>query len=209
MQSFEFLPTPLAGLTVVQRSQYDDARGHFSRLFSIEDLAAVGWYKSVAHINHAYTQQKGTVRGMHFQYPPYAEMKLVICLAGEIMDVAIDVRTGSPTFLHWHGEKLSAANRKALLIPEGFAHGYQALTDGTIVVYFTSEVYAPELEGWISALDERIGIDWPLPVVGLSKRDAGTGRLDENFQGVQCAASLLSQAVCANFPKTVVVKNSS
>ena len=201
MNRFEFMPTPLAGLTVIQRSQYDDARGSFSRLFCAEDLVHAGWQKQIAHINHSHTNQRGTVRGMHFQYPPHAEMKLVMCVAGEIMDVAIDVRTGSPTFLHWHGERLSSRNHRALLIPEGFAHGFQALSDNVEVLYFTSEVYVPEAEGWISAVDERIGIDWPLKVIGLSKRDSGLARLDENFKGVTCEASLLSQSVCNDYPR--------
>lgn len=203
MNRFEFMQTPLAGLTLMQRSQYEDSRGSFSRLFCAEDLVNVGWKKPVAHINHSHTIQRGTVRGMHFQHPPHAEMKLVMCIVGEIMDVAIDVRAGSPTFLHWHGEILSSKNHRALLIPEGFAHGFQALTDHVEVLYFTSEIYVPEAEGWISSLDERIGISWLLPVIGLSKRDAGIGRLDENFKGVACEASLLSQFVCSEYPRII------
>ena len=105
-----------------------DARGFLSRLFCAEELRAAGWTGPIAQINHTHTARKGTVRGMHFQYPPHAEMKLVSCLRGEVWDVAVDIRAGSQTFLRWHAEILSADNGRALLIPQGFAHGFQALT---------------------------------------------------------------------------------
>lgn len=115
------LDTPLAGLKLIERQQLGDSRGFLERLFCAEELAAAGWRKSVVQINHTLTQKAGTVRGMHFQRPPHAEVKLVTCLRGTIWDVAVDLRAGSATFLQWHAEELSSANHRALLIPEGFS----------------------------------------------------------------------------------------
>jgi dTDP-4-dehydrorhamnose 3,5-epimerase len=156
-----------------------------SRLFCAEELAAAGWNKPIAQINQTYTAKTGTVRGIHYQRPPYTEMKLVSCLHGAIFDVAVDLRTDSPTFLKWHGERLSADNHRALLIPEGFAHGFQALTDDVELLYCHSDIYAPSAEEGLNPLDPRLIIAWPLPVVGLSTRDAGHPMLTENFEGVR------------------------
>ena len=128
MNRFRIQSTPLSGLQVITRQMLGDHRGFLSRLFCADELAQAGWTKPIAQINHTYTAKKGTVRGMHFQHPPHAEMKLVSCIRGEVWDVAVDLRANSPTFLHWHAEVLSADNHKALLIPEGFAHGFQTLS---------------------------------------------------------------------------------
>ena len=119
MSRFTISDLSLAGLKLITRQRLGDSRGFLSRLFCAEELAAAGWVKPVAQINHTYTAIRGTLRGMHFQRPPHAEMKLVSCLRGEVWDVAVDVRPGSPTFLCWHAERLSANNGQALLIPEG------------------------------------------------------------------------------------------
>ena len=126
MKRLAIADLPLAGLKRIERQRLGDARGFLSRLFCAEELAAAGWSKPIAQINQTFTAKRGTVRGLHFQYPPHAEMKLVSCLRGEVWDVAVDVRAGSKTFLRWHAERLSADNGCALLIPEGFAHGFQA-----------------------------------------------------------------------------------
>ncbi len=125
---FDFVSTPIEGLKVIQRKPLEDERGLFERLFCGEDFRAVGLDKSIIQINRSLTLKQGTVRGMHFQHPPYAETKIVSCLKGKVFDVAVDIRSGSPTFRHWHGEVLSQENNKSLLIPEGFAHGFQTLT---------------------------------------------------------------------------------
>lgn len=184
MARFEIQGTPLAGLQCVQRQQLGDARGFLSRLFCADALAAAGWQRPVAQINHTFTAARGTVRGLHYQRPPQAEMKLVSCLAGEVWDVAVDLRAGSPTFLQWHAERLSAENGRALLIPEGFAHGFQALSDNVSMLYLHSTAYAPEAEAALQVLDPRLAIAWPLPVQGLSPRDAGHALLTPDFQGV-------------------------
>jgi dTDP-4-dehydrorhamnose 3,5-epimerase len=184
MARFEIHPTPLAGLLSIQRQRLGDARGHLSRLFCADELAAAGWQRPIAQINHTFTAARGTVRGLHYQRPPLAEMKLVSCLAGEVWDVAVDLRAGSPTFLHWHAEVLSAENGRALLIPEGFAHGFQALTDGVAMLYLHSTAYAPQAEAALQVHDPRLAIAWPLPVQGLSPRDAAHALLTDDFRGV-------------------------
>lgn len=178
-------PTPLAGLLQIDRRPIGDARGSFARLFCDQLFADWGWDNPVRQINHSVTQGRGTLRGMHFQFPPNAETKLVTCLAGEIFDVAVDLRAGSPTFLRWHGVTLSVDNRSSLLIPRGFAHGFQTLSEHVELVYLHDAAYAPDREGGVSPLDPRLAISWPLAVTMLSDRDAAHLPLDDQFTGVQ------------------------
>jgi dTDP-4-dehydrorhamnose 3,5-epimerase len=175
---------PLLGLKRIQRQRMGDKRGFFSRLFCATELSAAGWAKPIAQINHSCTAIRGTVRGMHFQHPPHAEMKLVSCLRGKVWDVAVDLRAGSPTLLQWHAEYLSAENGVSLLIPEGFAHGFQTLADDCEMLYFHTTAYCHEAEGGVHAEDPRLAIHWPLPVAGLSSRDGAHPFLDANFAGV-------------------------
>ena len=184
MARFELHPTPMASLLGIQRQRLGDARGHLSRLFCADELAAAGWQRPVAQINHTFTAARGTVRGLHYQRPPQAEMKLVSCLAGEVWDVAVDLRAGSPTFLHWHAERLSAENGRALLIPEGFAHGFQALRDDVQMLYLHSAAYAPGAEAGLNPLDPRLALPWPLPVGEMSERDRSHALLTASFEGV-------------------------
>lgn len=175
---------PLAGLKVITRHRLGDSRGTFSRLFCSEELALAGWDKPIAQINHTVTPKIGTVRGMHFQHPPHSEMKLVTCLRGRIYDVAIDLRQGSPTILSWHGEILSVDNNRAMLIPEGFAHGFQALTDDVELLYCHSMPYAPGFEGGVHPTDPLLHIAWPMPIAKLSDRDVGHELLTDSFSGI-------------------------
>jgi dTDP-4-dehydrorhamnose 3,5-epimerase len=175
---------PLAGLRRVERQRLGDARGFFTRLFCAEELRSAGWVEAVAQINHTMTARRGTVRGMHFQRPPHAEMKLVSCIRGEVFDVAVDLRRGSPTFLRWHAEPLAAGNNRALLIPQGFAHGFQALTDDAELIYCHSAAYDAAAEGCLNPRDARLAIAWPLPIVEMSARDESAPMLDETFSGV-------------------------
>jgi dTDP-4-dehydrorhamnose 3,5-epimerase len=184
MSRFEVSATPLLGLTLVRRQRLGDSRGFLARLFCAEELAAAGWSGPIAQINHTFTARQGTVRGLHFQRPPHAEAKLVSCLRGEVWDVAIDVRPSSPTFLRWHAERLSADNGMALLIPVGFAHGFQALSDDVELLYCHSAPHAAQAEAGLHPQDERLAIAWPLPITELSARDAGHARITAAFQGV-------------------------
>lgn len=184
MAMLTITPTPLAGLQVVQRKRLEDARGFFSRLFCAQELADAGFSPSVAQVNHTLTRHRGAVRGLHFQYPPHAEQKFVSCLRGEVFDVAVDLRQGSSTFLQWHAERLSADNQRSLLIPQGFAHGFQALSDDCELLYLHSMPYAPDAEGALHVRDPALAIAWPLPVAALSPRDASHPLVDSSFMGI-------------------------
>jgi dTDP-4-dehydrorhamnose 3,5-epimerase len=184
MSRFTILDTPIADLKIVERQQLGDSRGFLSRLFCAEELAASGWRKPIAQINQTFTQKQGTIRGLHFQRPPYAEMKLVTCLRGAIWDVAVDLRAGSPTFLQWHAEDLSATNHRALLIPEGFAHGFQTLCDDCELIYLHARAYTPGAEAGLNPKDPMLSITWPLDITELSTRDAQHLMLDHQFKGV-------------------------
>jgi dTDP-4-dehydrorhamnose 3,5-epimerase len=140
---FKFIPTPLAGVVVVQRQPVEDSRGFLSRVYCAKEFSAAGVEKPLAQINHTLTRHRGYVRGMHFQRPPHAETKFVTCLRGEVFDVAVDVRRDSPTFLRWHAELLSATNQRSLLISEGFAHGFQTLTENCELLYLHTSAYEP------------------------------------------------------------------
>ena len=184
MNHFSISVTPISKLKIVERQQLSDNRGYLTRLFCAEELAAAGWHKPVIQINQTMTQKQGTIRGIHFQRQPHAEMKLVTCLHGAIWDVAVDLRAGSPTFLQWHAEELSATNHRALLIPEGFGHGFQTLSDDCELIYLHSNVYTPEAEDRLNPKGSALSITWPLPITELSARDAQHPMLDHQFKGV-------------------------
>jgi dTDP-4-dehydrorhamnose 3,5-epimerase len=181
---FDILDTPLQRVKLIQRKPIGDHRGYLERMFCAEELQSLIPGKGIVQVNHTLTAKRGTVRGLHFQYPPYAETKFVSCLRGEVFDVAVDLRQGSPTFLHWYAETLSADNHKTLLIPEGFAHGFQGLSEGCELLYFTTAAYRPTAEGGLNAQDSRLDIRWPTAVTELSPRDAAHPPLTEAFLGV-------------------------
>lgn len=184
MSRFTITETGIEGLRLVRRQRLGDERGFLSRLFCAEELAPAGWRKPVAQINHTWTQARGTVRGMHFQHPPHAEMKLVTCLRGAVWDVGLDLRAGSATFLQWRAVELSADNGNALLIPEGLAHGFQALTDDCELLYLHTEPYAAQAEDGLSATDPALGIEWPLPIALQSERDRHHPGIAPEFTGL-------------------------
>lgn len=178
------LATPIEGLACIEREPIGDARGSFARLFCDEVYAELGWPGPVRQINHSFTRGRGTVRGLHFQRAPALEAKLVTCLAGSVFDVAVDLRRGSPTFLHWHGVELSGGIARSFLIPEGFAHGFQVLSDEAELLYLHSAPYAPEHEGGLSPSDPLLAIAWPLAIANLSARDAAHPEIDPLFAGI-------------------------
>ena len=184
MKRLEVDDTPIAGLKRVQRVRLADERGFLARLFCADELRDAGWDAPVAQINHTCTAQRGSIRGLHFQHPPKAEKKLVHCLRGEVWDVAVDLRRGSPTFLCWHAERLSAENGVALLIPEGFAHGFQTLDDDVEMLYVHSVAYSADEEGGVHPRDARLAIDWPMPIERLSPRDEAHSPLAADFTGL-------------------------
>ena len=184
MSRFTITDLPLQGLKLVERQRASDSRGYFSRLFCADDLAVAGWHKPIAQINQTLTQSRGTVRGLHFQKPPHAEMKLVTCIKGSVWDMAVDLRKGSATFLKWHAQELSAVNCHALLIPEGFAHGFQTLEDDCELIYLHSAAYAADAEAALNAKDPALAIGWPLSIIEMSGRDASHSMIDANFTGL-------------------------
>ena len=169
---------------VLERNPIADDRGWFERLYCSEELKAVGVRKAIVQINRTLTKKKGSIRGMHFQYPPHAEMKIVTCLKGSIFDVAVDLRSGSETFLKWHSEVLTQDDHRSLVIPEGFAHGFQTMTDDCELLYLHTAGYNPNSEGALHALDDKISIAWPLPVGEISHRDMNHPMVDSNFNGI-------------------------
>lgn len=185
MNRLTITPLPLGGLKLVEHQRIGDVRGFLERIFCAEELLSAGWRKPIAQINHTYTARRGTVRGLHFQHPPHAEMKLVRCIRGEVWDVAVDLRSSSASFLRWHAEKLSADNGRALLLPEGFAHGFQTLSDDVEMLYCHSAAYASAAEAGLHAEDSQLAIPWPLPIAELSARDRGHPPLTEGFAGVK------------------------
>jgi dTDP-4-dehydrorhamnose 3,5-epimerase len=175
---------PLAGLKLIERRRLGDERGFLSRLFCSDELALAGWQKPIAQINHTYTSQRGTIRGLHYQTSANAEMKLVSCIRGEVWDIVVDLRSNSSTFMHWHSEILSEENEHALLIPEGFAHGFQSLSDEVELIYLHTEAYSPKTEAALHFNDPILGIQWPLSVSEISERDQSHALLTSRFNGV-------------------------
>lgn len=156
-----FTETKLGGAYVIDVERREDERGFFARVWCEREFSEHGLETRHAQSNIAFNRHKGTLRGMHYQQPPHAETKLVSCFRGSIYDVIIDIRPDSATFKEWLGVELTAENRRMLLVPEGFAHGYQTLEDDTEIFYQVSEFYAPEVEGGIRWDDPAFEIQWP------------------------------------------------
>jgi len=183
-ERFELIPTPLEGLHVLRRKPLGDSRGYLQRMFCSDELAQFGWRQPVSQINHTFTMKRGTVRGLHLQLPPYAEMKLITCLKGEVWDVAVDVRKNSATYLQWHAVFLTEENRYSYLLPEGFAHGFQTLSDDVEMMYCHSQPYMPAYELGLNIMDEKLKITLPLAISEISEKDRQLPWLGHEFSGV-------------------------
>lgn len=166
-----FLPTPLAGAMIVDVEPHTDERGAFARTFCASEFAQRGLCASFPQSSTSFNHKAGTLRGMHYQAAPHAEAKLVRVTAGAIFDVIVDLRDGSPTRCAWFGVELSAANRRALYIPESFAHGFQTLTDAAEVLYQISRSHVPDAARGVRWDDPAFGIAWPRAVSCISERD--------------------------------------
>lgn len=164
-------PTPISGLFVLHRPVYQDSRGQFTRLFAAEGIAAAGRPTEAIHVNTSTSVETGTLRGIHFQYPPYAEAKIVACTAGAIWDVGVDLRPGSPTRFQWFGTKLTPGNGLSMVIPEGFGHAFITLEPNSTAVYVVSAVYALDYESGIRYDDPKLGIAWPIEPAVISDKD--------------------------------------
>ncbi len=183
--SFNLRETPLSDLVVLERKPRQDSRGWFERVYCQTELQDLGLAKPVLQINRSMTKTSGTVRGMHFQHPPDTEIKLVSCLEGRVFDVAIDLRPDSPTFLQYHGVELSPENNRTIVIPEGFAHGFQTLTDNCELLYCHTANYNSNAEGGVNPADPRIAINWPQKITHLSDRDQALPFLTKTFSGIR------------------------
>ena len=175
----------ILGLFVITPNTYSDERGSFSRIFCMEELQEIMNRKSIQQINHSVTYKKGTVRGMHFQYPPDCEVKMVKCIRGKVLDIVVDIRKNSKTFLETFSIELSDKNQKMIYIPEGFAHGFQTLEDNTELIYLHTKLYSPSNEGALNIKDPLLNINFPLDIISLSKRDEEHKFLDSNFKGIE------------------------
>ena len=176
--------TKIAGVVVINSEPFKDNRGFFNRIFCRKELETIRPNIVIAQINHSMTKTKGTIRGMHFQYPPHSEMKIVRCIKGSIFDVAVDLRKDSPTFLQWHGEILSAENMKALVIPEGCAHGFQSLEDDIEMIYIHTQFYSRQSEGAIRYDEPKVAIQWTLKKSNISEKDMSYSFLPDNYEGI-------------------------
>ena len=180
-----FTELPLNGAFIIEPKIFSDERGFFYRFFCKDEFKGIGHQKEWVQMNHSYTAKKATIRGMHYQLPPFSEIKFLRCIAGKIWDVIVDIRTGSPTFLQYYGVELSAENKKGLYIPEGFAHGFETLTDHCELIYHHTASYTAGKEGGLRYNDPRINIQWPVEPVLLSERDQNHALLTTTFQGIK------------------------
>ena len=176
--------TSILGLMVVEATPHIDNRGAFTRLYCEDELANLIGPRRIVQINHSLTAIIGAVRGLHYQRPPHAEMKLVRCLKGRVWDVAVDLRHNSPTFLSWHAEELTPTSARMMVIPEGFAHGFQVLEPGSELLYLHTAFYTLSSEGGLCHDDPRLAIHWPLAVTDLSARDAAYPLINSDFSGI-------------------------
>jgi dTDP-4-dehydrorhamnose 3,5-epimerase len=176
--------TPISGVIIAETRLIVDQRGAFSRLFCEDELAVALNGRRIVQANQSRTSVVGAVRGLHYQLPPHAEMKLVRCIKGRVWDVVVDLRAGSPSFLKWHAEELTSENARMLIIPEGCAHGFQVLEAESELLYLHTSAYAPEAEGGIRHDATVLNISWPIPVADLSERDRNHAPIPPNFHGI-------------------------
>lgn len=175
---------PLSGLKLIKRRVLADQRGSLQRLYCQQALQQYIAEEKIEQINFTHTHKQGTLRGLHYQNPPFTEVKLVTCLRGKVFDVAVDLRKNSPTFLKWHAEILSPEQNNSLLIPKGFAHGFQTLSDDCELLYFHTVSYNQQAERGLSPFDSYLQIEWPLEVSEISDRDRHHPLLTANFMGL-------------------------
>jgi len=175
--------TNIKGVYLIEPNSFCDERGSFSRVYCENELQEISNF-SIKQINHSITKEKGTVRGMHFQYEPSSEIKMVKCIKGSVFDVVVDIRKGSSTFLKTFSIELTETNKKTIYIPKGFAHGFQTLEDNTELLYMHSSIYNPSHECGLNIKDPLLDIRFPLEISNLSSRDKEHKLLSNNFKGI-------------------------
>jgi dTDP-4-dehydrorhamnose 3,5-epimerase len=167
----KFIESKIKGHYVIEVDQFRDTRGLFERIFCKQEFSAIGFHQEIVQINHSLSVKKGTVRGMHFQIPPFDEIKIIKCIKGSVYDIAIDLHKESSTFLKWQEVELTDENNKMVLIPAGFAHGFQTLRDNSELLYFHTGYYNPENERALNYMDPRLKLVFPLKISEISERD--------------------------------------
>lgn len=175
----------LLGAFVVTPEPFEDQRGIFYRVFCKNDFKSIGHSEDFVQVNYSLSRKTGTVRGMHYQHPPKSEVKMVKCIRGAIIDVIIDLRYGSETFLRWEKVELTEKNRKMIYIPQGFAHGFQTKEPNCELLYFHTEFYNPDYEDAVNYMDPKVNIEWPLEVTEISKKDRNQDFLSDDFNGLK------------------------
>lgn len=179
-----FRETPLKGAFTIELKPFTDDRGWFARTFCKDEFQAIGHEQEFVQFNHSSTLKKGSIRGMHYQLPPFSEIKLIRCIRGRVYDVIIDIRENSPTFLRCFPVELSEDNMLSLYIPQGFAHGFQTMEDNTQLLYHHTAFYTPGHEAGLRYNDPALGINWPLPVTVITEKDLNHSLLNNSFKGI-------------------------
>ena len=185
------IKTKLPGLFVLETDLKTDSRGGFEKLFCNLKLKKFLGNRNILQINRSINKLRGTVRGLHFQNSPFMEMKLVKCIKGSVWDISVDLRLKSPTYLKWHANIISEQNNQMMLIPEGFAHGFQTLENDCELIYFHTESYNSSLQSGVNIYDKIIDVNWPLDVSVISERDKQLQFIDKNFNGIDFELSSL------------------
>ncbi len=179
----KFLETKLKGSYIIVNEPISDNRGFFERIFCKEELKSIGLKKEIVQINRSFSIKKGTFRGLHFQNSPFTETKIVRCIKGSLLDIFVDLRYQSPTFLQHHMVKLSEYDNKSLYIPDGFAHGFQTLESNTEIMYFVTNFYHKEYESALNILDKNLNINLPITISEISEKDKKHPFINVNFTG--------------------------
>ena len=185
MDKFKIIRDALNGVKVIELMPMTDDRGFFERLLCVNEFKELGLERDIVNINHSKTSLAGTIRGMHYQNQPSAEIKIVKCIRGAIHDVVVDIRQNSPTFLKYFSIDLTSDNNLLLYIPEGFAHGFQALEDDSEIIYFVTSHYSKELEATLNPFDCSINIKWPVDCTKISNKDKESLILTSSFEGIE------------------------
>ena len=189
-RAMKFHKTPLDGAYLIELEKRGDDRGFFARFFCENEFGAAGLETRFVQINNSLTAAKGTLRGLHYQLPPAAEVKVVRAIKGALWDVIVDLRAGSPTYRKWFGAELNENNRLMMYVPRGFGHGFVTLSDNVEALYLDSAFYSPEAERGLRWNDPAIGIDWPVPPQEMSDKDRNWPDLDPKFHGVESMRGL-------------------
>lgn len=184
MNRFIIEKTKIDGLNILTTKPISDHRGFFQRVFCQQEFAEIGLDKNIVNVNNSLTKKAGSIRGLHYQTQPFAEIKIVKCIKGSILDVAVDIRKDSPTFLQYVAVELTDQNNKMLYIPEGFAHGFQSLTDNAEIVYFVTNYYSKEHDSGLNPLDPKISIRWAMDCTDISDKDKSSSFIDNSFIGI-------------------------